>query len=145
MNIPHWVAPRSLPCTQPQRRWVLLAVAAAVAGCATKRNEAVFDGPVGGGNLMGEGMASWYGADFQGRPTASGEAFDANQLTAAHRSLPFGTRLRVRSRATGREVVVRVNDRGPFARARVIDLSRAAADALGIRQLGVSPVLLLRE
>jgi rare lipoprotein A len=68
-----------------------------------------------------------------------------NEMTAAHRTLPFGTRLRVRSLATGREVVVRINDRGPSIRERIIDLSQAAADALGVRRLGVFDVELLRE
>ena len=77
------------------------------------------------------GRASWYGPGFDGNRTASGEIFDQWALTAAHRTLPFGTRLRVTNTANGRSVVVRVNDRGPFVSGRVLDLSRAAADALG--------------
>jgi rare lipoprotein A len=68
------------------------------------------------------GSASWYGAKFQGRRTANGERFDKNKLTAAHRSLPFGTRVRVTNQRNGRKVVVRINDRGPFAGRRIIDL-----------------------
>lgn len=79
------------------------------------------------------GRASWYGPGFHGERTASGEAYDQWGLTAAHRTLPFGTRLRVTNTANGRSVVVRVNDRGPFVPGRVLDLSRAAADALGFR------------
>lgn len=90
----------------------------------------------------GAGMASWYGPGFQGRRTASGERFNTNDLTAAHRSLPFGTRVLVKNNKTGRSVVVRINDRGPFARGRVIDLSRAAAKAVGMA--GVAPVSLVR-
>lgn len=79
---------------------------------------------------MGSGTASWYGPKFKGRPTASGETFDPTRYTAAHRTLPFGTRVRV-SRGD-RSVVVRINDRGPFAKDRVIDVSQAAAKHLGL-------------
>ncbi len=78
------------------------------------------------------GMASWYGPGFHGRKTASGERFDQNALTAAHRSLPFGTKVKVVDQTTGRSIVVRINDRGPFAHGRVIDLSKASAAALGM-------------
>ena len=88
------------------------------------------------------GHASWYGGRFDGRPTASGETYDKYALTAAHRTLPFGTIVRVRSLALGREVDVRINDRGPFAPGRVIDLSQAAAEALGLMGAGVSEVSL---
>jgi rare lipoprotein A len=83
------------------------------------------------------GLASFYSYDSQ---TASGEKFDPNKLTAAHRTLPFGTRLRVTSVATGRSVTVRINDRGPYIPGRVIDLSYAAADTLGIVERGVTKV-----
>lgn len=75
------------------------------------------------------GAASWYGS---GRRTANGEPFNPNGMTAAHRSLPFGTRVRVENRRTGRSVIVRINDRGPFVRGRIIDLSRGSARALGM-------------
>ena len=88
------------------------------------------------------GHASWYGGRFDGRLTASGETYDKYALTAAHRTLPFGTIVRVRSLALGREVDVRINDRGPFAPGRVIDLSQAAAEALGLTGAGVSEVSL---
>ena len=81
------------------------------------------------------GKASWYGPGFHGRKTASGEKFNTHSHTAAHRSLPFGTKVRVTSRRTGRSVVVRINDRGPFIRGRIIDLSRASALALGMAGL----------
>lgn len=87
-----------------------------------------------------EGLASWYGAPFHGRRTASGEIFDMNQLTAAHRTLPFGTRVRVTLLSTGRSVEVRVNDRGPFVENRIIDISRAAAQQIGLLPLGVGRV-----
>lgn len=88
-----------------------------------------------------EGGASWYGPGFAGRRTASGEVFDPTQLTAAHRTLPFGTLVRVTDAATGAAVVVRINDRGPFVPDRVIDLSRGAAEVLGSVQRGVIHVL----
>ncbi len=81
------------------------------------------------------GAASWYGS---GHRTANGEHFNPNGLTAAHRSLPFGTRVRVVNKSTGQSVIVRINDRGPYAYGRVIDLSRASAQAIGL--LGVGPV-----
>ena len=87
------------------------------------------------------GPASWYGPGFHGRPTASGEPFNTNQLTAAHRTLPFGTRVRVVHQKTLRSVVVRINDRGPYAYGRVIDLSWASAQAIGLS--GVAQVALL--
>ena len=78
------------------------------------------------------GIASWYGPRFQGKRTASGERFNTNELTAAHKTLPFGTRVRVKSQVNGKEVVVRINDRGPFIKGRIIDLSYAAAQAIGL-------------
>ncbi len=78
------------------------------------------------------GNVSWYGAQFHGRRTASGETFDMNKLTAAHRTLPFGTRVLVENPKTGQSVVVKVNDRGPFSARRVLDVSREAARRLGI-------------
>jgi rare lipoprotein A len=89
------------------------------------------------------GLASWYGPGFQGRRTASGERFNTHSMTAAHRSLPFGTRVRVTNERTGRSVVVRINDRGPFVRGRVIDLSKASARAIGVS--GVAKVRLARQ
>jgi rare lipoprotein A len=89
-----------------------------------------------------QGMASWYGPGFHGRRTASGETFNAGALTAAHRYLPFGTRVRVTNVRNGRSVVVRINDRGPFSGGRVIDLSKGAARMIGVFQSGVAPVLL---
>ena len=88
------------------------------------------------------GMASWYGPGFHGRQTANGETFDMNDLTAAHRTLPFGTRVRVTNEATDESVVVRINDRGPHARSRVIDLSKEAAEDIGLVSTGVGRVKL---
>jgi len=87
-----------------------------------------------------EGNASWYGPGFAGRRTASGEVFDPGQLTAAHRTLPFGTVLRVTNLANGLSVQVRINDRGPFKYDRVIDLSRAAAEEIDMVRSGLARV-----
>jgi rare lipoprotein A len=89
-----------------------------------------------------EGIASFYGPGFEGRRTASGEIFDANELTGAHRSLPFGTRVRVTNLENKKRVVVKITDRGPFVRGRVIDLSHRAAQELGFASLGTVPVRL---
>jgi rare lipoprotein A len=86
------------------------------------------------------GLASWYGGLFHGRRTASGERFDMNEFTAAHRTLPFGTVVEVRSLVNGRTVQVRINDRGPHLARRIIDLSRAAAVELGLNGLGIKQV-----
>lgn len=86
------------------------------------------------------GLASWYGPGFQGKLTANGERFDTNKLTAAHKSLPFGSLVRVINRENGKEVVVRINDRGPFVPGRIIDLSRAAAARIEMLENGTVPV-----
>jgi len=86
------------------------------------------------------GLASWYGNKFHGKKTASGERFNKNAMTAAHKSLKFGTMVRVTSQKTGKSVIVKINDRGPFIRGRVIDLSEKAAYKLGIKNMGVGKV-----
>ncbi len=88
------------------------------------------------------GDASWYGPRFHGRITASGERYNMMDLTAAHRSLPFGTWVRVTNRRNGRSLVVRINDRGPFVRGRIVDLSYAGAKVLGMSTAGVVDVTL---
>jgi len=97
-------------------------------------------GPV----LLGVGRASYYGERFRGRRTASGERFNPDHLTAAHRTLPFGTRLRVTNVRNGRSVVVRVTDRGPFHGRRVLDLSKAAARRIGMIAAGTARVRMER-
>jgi rare lipoprotein A len=116
--------------------WLLAGMLALLAGCSTAPTKPQ-------GVELGRGVASWYGADFHGKRTASGERFDMNELTAAHRKLPFGTRVRVRNTRNGREVVVRINDRGPRVAHRIIDLSKAAAAALDMLQAGEATVVLL--
>lgn len=91
-------------------------------------------------SLLGAGKASWYGANFHGRSTASGERYDMHDLTAAHPNLPFNTLLWVENRDNGRSALVRINDRGPFSAERIIDLSREAADKLGMTGTGVARV-----
>ena len=90
------------------------------------------------------GLASYYADKYQGRRTSSGEVFDQQKLTAAHKSLPFGTKLKVTNPDNGRSVVVTINDRGPFVRGRVIDLSKAAASKIGLISKGVGTVVIER-
>jgi len=90
-------------------------------------------------NQIYRGRASWYGSD-QGRATASGERFNARKFTAAHRSLPFGTIIHVTNLNNGLSVDVRINDRGPWAHSRILDLTSAAADALQMKRSGIVPV-----
>ncbi len=114
------------------------------------RAVALLVGCLGGLSVSGEpagtpaesGLASYYADAYHGRPTASGERFDMHQLTAAHPRLKFGTLVRVTNTANHRTVVVRINDRGPFAAGRVIDLSLAAAEALQMVRSGLVPVTL---
>ncbi len=94
------------------------------------------------GDLLQEGAASWYGEPFHGRRTSNGEIYDMWTLTAAHKTLPFGTVVKVVNKENNRSVLVRVNDRGPFVRGRIIDLSRKAARELGIEAQGVGQVAL---
>lgn len=86
------------------------------------------------------GVASWYGQGYHGRRTASGEIFDMNALTAAHPSLPFGTRVRVTNLENRRSVILKINDRGPFVKRRIIDVSRRAAEELGFVRAGMTKV-----
>jgi rare lipoprotein A len=88
------------------------------------------------------GMASYYGNELAGNRTASGERFDPGQLTAAHRTLPFGSKVRVTNMSNGDSVIVRINDRGPFAHGRVIDVSHAAAREIGMHRSGTARVKL---
>lgn len=101
------------------------------------KNKHVAHGAHGG---VEYGIASWYGKPYHGRQTASGEKYNMNDLTAAHRTLPFGTKVRVTRLDTGQSVVVRINDRGPFVRGRVIDLSREGAKKIGMVNDGITDV-----
>jgi rare lipoprotein A len=113
-----------------------------ITGCASPRRTpgAPSRSPEGASMSVTVGVASYYGAAYQGKPTASGEIYDMNRLTAAHRTLPFGLNVRVTNLSNNRCVVVRINDRGPFVRERIIDLSLAAARELGFVAAGSATV-----
>jgi rare lipoprotein A len=122
-------------------RWffpVVPLLIAILAACSGTPKPTYFPGyPVG---FVERGVASWYGPGFHGNKTANGERYDMHQLTAAHRTLPLGSIAVVRSMSTGRQVTVRINDRGPFARGRVLDLSLAGAHALGMTGAGTDQI-----
>ena len=115
---------------------LVIALALVLAGCGSKPSILSAEG------YEEEGMASWYGPGFHGRLTSSGEKYDQNALTAAHTILPFQSEIEVTNLRNGRSVIVRINDRGPFARSRVIDLSRAAAIRLDMIGTGTTRVRL---
>lgn len=121
---------------------VAAALAAAAAGCA--QQSAAPAPPASAAQACApftqRGVASWYGPSHHGKRTASGAPFDMNGLTAAHRTLPLGTRIEVENLGNGRKVTVTVNDRGPYVRGRVLDLSRAAAQRLDFKDDGTAPV-----
>lgn len=108
---------------------LLLVLLALISGCAASR-----------GSTIETGIASWYGPDFHGKQTANGEIYDQNALTAAHRTLPFNTIVRVTNANNGKSVTVRINDRGPYVGNRVIDLSRAAAERIDMIGPGTARV-----
>lgn len=89
-----------------------------------------------------EGVASWYGSDFHGKQTANGERYDMYGMTAAHKLLPFNTKVKVTNKKNGKSIVVRINDRGPFIDRRVIDLTKTGADRIGMLTAGTAPVKL---
>jgi rare lipoprotein A len=91
-------------------------------------------------NFVQEGIASWYGKDFHGKKTANGERYNMYAMTAAHKTLPMNTRVRVTNLNNGKTMIVRINDRGPFGGSRIIDLSYTAASRLGIAQKGIGRV-----
>jgi rare lipoprotein A len=125
---------RTLPTSYAALALSLVLAGASLTGCALPRQFG--ERPV----AAERGDASYYAHDFHGRKTASGEEFDMHELTAAHRTLPMGTRVRVTNLDNGRDVVVRINDRGPFKRGRVIDVSYEAAKKLDMVAAGVAPV-----
>ena len=117
--------------------WLFCIVAG---GCSHVPKDS-FD-PVATDGRASIGYASFYGSEFEGRRTASGEKYRGKKYTAAHRTLPFGTRIRITHIASGRTVEAVVNDRGPFRKGRIVDLSHRAAEALGILGAGVAKVSL---
>lgn len=127
------------------RAAVLLAVSLLILSSACLESRPVYNGggtgPVAAiSGFSQRGEASYYGAGFQGRPTANGETFDTRQLTCAHRTLPFDTILRVRNLANDKTVMVRVNDRGPYVGGRIVDLTEAAAERIDMKKSGVARV-----
>ena len=141
---------RSLPLrAAPSRRLGLLlgalgALLAIVSACGPERQvgpvETPPDMPAFGPHSYEQGCASWYGAEFAGRPTASGDVFRPRGLTAAHRTLPLGSKVLVTNLENGRSVVVQINDRGPYAPDRILDCSEGTARALGFRGRGLAKV-----
>lgn len=129
---------KALPLPPASNKWSLLLAAFTVAAsvfvssCSTPMKREFHE----------SGRASWYGRAFHGRKTANGEVFNMHDYTAAHPTLPFGTRVQVRSMRTGKSVVVRINDRGPYSGKRVIDLSYAAARKLGMVSEGEDQVVI---
>ncbi len=114
-----------------------------LSACAGEPGRAAAGRAAGGTNghvYDAVGVASWYGGMFHGRTTASGEPYDMHAMTAAHPSLPFGTKVRVTNLENGRSVVLKINDRGPFAKRRIIDVSRHAAKHLGFLGAGLARV-----
>ncbi len=150
------------------RWWVLVAAAFAFSGCAeteflvhsAKRMGTIFEAPSEPTYKIGQpyqiqgtwyypaedyqydetGIASWYGTDFHGRRTANGEEYDMNALTAAHRTLPMPSYVRITNLENGRSLIVKVNDRGPFAKGRIVDVSRRGAQLLGFYDTGTARV-----
>lgn len=127
----------------PKLSLLLLCVAAGAleTGCGRKQTSASRPAAVRVRKGWTEdGIASWYGHPYHGRKTASGERYDMEQMTAAHKTLPFGVDVEVRNKTNSKRVTVRINDRGPFVEGRIIDLSRAAAREIGLIQPGTAPV-----
>lgn len=147
-----------LQITGPTKTIILLLITLLFAGCARQRYVAPDTTPpqkiskpyvvqgkryeplATADGFVQEGFASFYGRDFHGRKTSNGELFDMHALTAAHKTLPFGVYVKVEHKRTGKEVVVRINDRGPFVGNRIIDLSEDAASKIGLLQEGVAAV-----
>ncbi len=141
-------------CRGGWRTAIAVAALCLLAACATSPEESQASHSAAAGSRAAEsgtaatsaatqgtyGVASWYGGRYHGRQTASGERFDMHALTAAHPSLPFGTRVRVTNLSNQRSVVLRINDRGPFVKKRIIDVSRRAAEELGFIREGVTRV-----
>ena len=120
---------------------VAMALSVAFSGCASapKRSFSKADFEVVPGSAQ-RGLASWYGPGYRGKPTASGEEFNPDDFTAAHRTMRFGTVVEVRNLKNNRTVLVEITDRGPFIQDRIIDLSEAAAKEIGLVGVGVAPV-----
>ena len=117
-----------------------MALVLVLTGCGGKVREFSRGDYVVNGNPPEHGMASWYGGKFNGRETASGERYNQNDYTAAHKTLPFGTIVAVKNLKNGKDVIVQITDRGPFVAGRIIDVSKRAAQDLDMIGSGVAPV-----
>ncbi len=126
----------------PLIRALLVAIALVAVGCPPKAppKKTTTGKPVKAQPGVQYGIASWYGGRHHGGPTASGERFNKHELTAAHRTLKMGTRVKVTRKKNGRTVIVRINDRGPYSKGRIIDLSEAAARKLDMIEDGIAQV-----
>jgi rare lipoprotein A len=123
------------------RHWLVVAALIVLGACGGKPTHATGPSHTQSSNVQ-RGYATWYGGKHHGGPTASGERFNKRAMTAAHLTLPMNTRVRVTNTRNGRTVMVRINDRGPYGkRNRIIDLSEAAAEVLGMIEAGVVPVI----
>jgi len=122
------------------RTAAVLLAAAALASCSTSTASRLRPSAATSGHYAEVGTASWYGPGFDGNPTSSGEIYDVGQMTAAHQTLPLGTRVVVTNLASGKSIEVRINDRGPFAKGRLIDLSYAAARSIDVVGPGTASV-----
>ncbi len=124
--------------------FTFLAILAALGGCqqnnTTEKKPGETAGMPQGGVVKQQGPASWYGDDFHGKTTASGETYNQNALTAASKTLPLGTTAKVTNVETGKSVTVKINDRGPYVGNRVMDLSKAAAKKIDLKEQGVGKV-----
>jgi rare lipoprotein A len=140
-----WRRPqRRVPRSVVRRLWLLTALALALAlacGGAPARQPPPKRTGMATPGAVQRGLGTFYGKEQHGGPTASGERFNMHKMTAAHRTLPFGTRVRVTNTRNGRSVEVRINDRGPYGRGRIIDVSEAAARRLDMIDAGVVPVI----
>ena len=125
-------------------RWLLIACVAVLVACGGPKTGTGKPKPRPGAGNVQHGLASWYGGKHHGGPTASGETYNKRSMTAAHRFLPFGTRVKVTNLRNGKSVIVRINNRGPYSKGRIIDLSEAAAEKLDMIEAGVVPVRLER-
>lgn len=132
----------SVPAGAPRSRVPSINYELGTPGAGSDLPDDGVPGDDGGREVFQRGGASWYGIQFHQKKTANGERFDMGAMTAAHKTLPFNTRVCVRSLVNGKEVLVRINDRGPYASGRIIDLSRAAAEELGMIGLGIKQVAL---
>ncbi|MBN2329966.1 MAG: septal ring lytic transglycosylase RlpA family protein [Candidatus Omnitrophica bacterium] len=135
------IQPRTFPFLRDFSVFVSILAIFFSAGCAgSKATRASHGATASLHRYVDTGTACWYGEKFQGKKTASGEKFDMNAMTAAHRTLPFGTKVRITNLENHTSVVVRINDRGPFSKGRIIDVSHKAAQLLGFANAGLARV-----